>query len=123
MGYSMEQNFKDAAFVMKVKVLSVNDTIQMGTSSKREIVTLRPPFKSGFAPNLDVLNIYKGDLSKKIISLNGTEYCSEKYDIGQEYVLFVYEGKDAYYTRICENNFFASDSYSMERLRSILDKH
>lgn len=112
---SMGKNFKDAAFVMKVKVLSVNDTLQMG----RKLEALRPPFKSGYEPNLKVLKVYKGEFSKRTLSLYGSDYCSEKYTVGMEYVLFIYQGKDSYYTRICENNFLVSDKSSMKQLRSL----
>lgn len=118
-GYGMSQNFKDAALVIKVKVLSVNDTLQMG----RKLEALRPPFESGFAPNLKVLKVYKGEMSKEVIPLSGNEYCSEKYSVGQEYVLFIYKGKDNYYTRICEKNFLASDHLSMKQLQLIISKH
>ena len=119
----MEKNFKDAAFVMKVKVLSVNDTIRTGMLSKAELENMHPPFTSGISPNLEVLEVYKGKLSKKIIPLSGNEFCGVKYTVGQEYVLFIYEGKNSYYARYCEHNFLASDSYSMERLRSIVSRH
>ncbi len=117
-GYSMSQNFKDAALVMRVKVLSVNDTLQMGRNSE----ALRLPFESGFAPNLKVLEVFKGKMSKEIISLSGSEHCSEQYAVGRELVLFIYHRKDTYYTRICEKNFGASDQSSMKELQSILSE-
>ena len=122
--YSMEQNLKDADLVVRVRVLSLNDTAQPGLSPQNKPVTLSPPFTSGFAPNLEILKIFKGKLIGKEISLHGTPYCSEKYTAGQEYVLFIYRGtKGSYYTRICENNFSASDVESLKKLQSLLSSH
>ena len=80
------------------------------------------PFSSGYAARLKVLKVYKGkgNLREETISLSNTQQCSDRYSVGQKYVLFIYRGKGSYYTGRCEKNFFASDQTAMKKLKSIL---
>lgn len=121
--YSMAQNFKDAALVAEVEVIGFNDTMQIVPTKERTLVGARPPFSSGFKARLQVLKVYKGTVNEKTIALSNNQECSDRYTLGQKYVLFVYRGKDSYYTRICEKNFPASDQTSLQMLKALLPQH
>jgi hypothetical protein len=119
-GYTMEENFKDASWVMEVEVIGIIDTSQVVFSPEKVLITASPPFNSGYAPILRVRKVYKGKMREKSISLSNTQQCGDRYIAGQKYVLFIYKGKGSYYTKICEKNFLASDHISMKKLKSIL---
>lgn len=119
--YSMAENFKDVPIVAEVEVISINDTSQIVSNDKKtELIIARPPFSSGFAVTLKVLKVYKGKLIKEIISLSNGEYCRDRYDLGQKYVLFIHQWEGYYSTRICESNFVNTDQVAMKKLTAIL---
>lgn len=122
--YSMAENFRDVPIVAEVEVVSINDTSQtVSNDTKTDLIIAHPPFKSGYSVTVKVLEVYKGKPRETLIKLSGNEYCGNRYDLGQKYVLFIYTWEKSYATRICESNFVATDQVARNKLNAILSSN
>ncbi|MGI4864248.1 MAG: hypothetical protein ACRYFZ_10030 [Janthinobacterium lividum] len=115
----MQQAYQAADYVVQARVISLRDTVQYDLYSR----PVRPPFRSGYLPVLQIVKSFKGHLrshQEVLLTAGSGTLCDAYFQVGGEYVFFVAtDAKKGYTTSTCQPSFALADTASLKAFQLV----
>jgi len=114
---SMRENYRKADFVLRVHVLSLQDTVQYDLYSQ----PIHPPFQYGAYATVRVQQVFKGKPPRGKLVLTGMgSMCDFRFKQDSDYVVFLYkqdvDAKGHYVTSSCQRHFSLDDAATRQEV-------
>ncbi|MCC9169036.1 hypothetical protein [Pontibacter harenae] len=110
---SLKQAFELSDYVVKVKVLEIKGSVRYDLSRK----PIKPPYKYGNLPLLEVQKVYIGRLVDEEIELAATgSMCDYHFELGKEYVVLIVRFNGELVTSTCMYNFKPTNKEAMQEV-------
>lgn len=115
---TLQQAYQAADCVVQVRVVALRDTLHYDLYSQ----PVRPPFRAGSQPVLQVRKVVKGHLPGHELTLtlpDAQSMCNFTFRLGATYVVFLHATAGGYTTSTCQPNFLATEAAARRALRAV----